>query len=138
MRGPTQILHSPCHQLVPNLQSNKYSPHHCQPHRRHQPRVRPQTITRLISLPVNVLLPTSRHQNQPKKIENAKLARNVPSWHVLGVRRQATAETSVEIVEKHVAEGGTQKSCTRHVAKGGILSGVYFCTSNHLTSNHDN
>ena len=70
-------------------------------------------------------LPTSRNQNQPKKIENVELARNVPLLHVLGVRRQAIVETNAEIVEKRAAEGEIQKGCTRCVMKGGIYNHVY-------------
>jgi hypothetical protein len=72
-----------------------------------------------------VSLPTSRNQNQPKKIENVELARNVPLLHVLGVRRQAIVETNAEIVEKRAAEGEIQKGCTRRVTKGGIYNRVY-------------
>ena len=54
-------------------------------------------------------LPTSRNQNQPKKIENIELAQNVTLWFVLGVRRQVIVKRNAEIVEKQAAEGEIQK-----------------------------
>ena len=59
-----------------------------------------------------VSLPTSGNQNRPKILQVPNFRK---MWHVLGVRRQATAKWKAETVEKWVAKGGIQKVCTRCV-----------------------